>query len=53
MRATPLPFKHNAVRRHRIPQARYRVRNWPHYDAGLRRRGSLTLWLDEAALVGW
>ncbi|MCE3248938.1 MAG: transposase [Geminicoccaceae bacterium] len=48
-----MPFKHNAARRHRIPQARYRVRNWPHYDAGLRRRGSLTLWLDEAALVGW
>ena len=48
-----MPFKHNAARRHRIPRARYRVRNWPHYDAGLRRRGSLTLWLDEAALVGW
>jgi hypothetical protein len=48
-----LPFKHNAARRHRIPRARYRVRNWPRYDAGLRRRGRLTLWLDEAALVGW
>ena len=48
-----MPFKHNAARRHRIPRARYRVRNWPRYDAGLRRRGSLTLWLDEAALVGW
>jgi hypothetical protein len=48
-----LPFKHNAARRHRIPRAQYRVRNWPEYDAGLRRRGDLTLWLDEAAIAGW
>jgi len=39
----PLPFKHHAARRHRIPRAQYRVRNWPAYDAGLRRRGDLTL----------
>jgi hypothetical protein len=48
-----MPFKHNAARRHRIPQARYRVQNWPAYEAGLRRRGDLTLWLDEDALAGW
>ena len=48
-----MPFKHNAARRHRIPQARYRVQNWPAYEAGLKRRGDLTLWLDEAALAGW
>ena len=48
-----MPFKHNAARRHRIPTARYRVRNWREYEAGLKRRGDLTLWLDEAALAGW
>jgi hypothetical protein len=48
-----MPFKHNAARRHRIPRARYRVTNWPAYEAGLRRRGDLTLWLDEASLAGW
>ena len=48
-----MPFKHNSARRHRIPRAQYRVRNWPRYDAGLKRRGDLTLWLDEAALAGW
>ncbi len=48
-----MPFKHNDPRRHRIPQARYRVTNWPTYEAGLRRRGDLTFWLDEAALAGW
>src|SRR6185295_17961771 len=48
-----MPFKFNAARRHRIPKARYRVRNWPEYEAGLRRRGDLTLWIDEAALNMW
>jgi len=48
-----MPFKHHAARRHRIPQARYRVRNWHEYEAGLTRRGDLTLWLDEAAIAGW
>jgi hypothetical protein len=48
-----MPFKFNAARRHRIPRSRYRVRNWPAYEAGLKRRGDLTLWIDEAALDGW
>ena len=48
-----MPFKHNAARRHRIPRTQYRVRNWRQYDAGLRCRGDLTLWLDKAALSGW
>jgi hypothetical protein len=48
-----MPFKHHAARRRHIPQARYRVRNWREYKAGLTRRGDLTLWLDEAAMAGW
>lgn len=48
-----MPFKHNAARRHHIPRSRYRVRNWQAYEAGLQRRGDLTLWVDEAALTGW
>jgi DDE family transposase/cation transport ATPase-like protein len=48
-----MPFKYNAARRHRIPKTRYRVQNWPAYKAGLKRRGDLTLWLDEAALAQW
>src|ERR687889_2443528 len=46
----PLKFNNNRSKRFR---AQYRVRNWPQYDAGLRRRGDLTLWLDEAAIAGW
>src|SRR3954471_9011516 len=48
-----MPFKHNAARRHRIPKTRYRIQNWPAYEAGLKRRGDLTLWLDDAAIAGW
>ena len=48
-----MPFKHNAVRHHRIPRARYQVTNWPAYEAGLRRRGDLTVWVEDAALAGW
>src|SRR4051794_28354542 len=48
-----MPFKHNAVRRHRIPKTRYRIQNWPAYEAGLKRRGDLTLWLDDSAIASW
>ena len=48
-----MPFKHHAARRHHIPKARYQIHNWPAYEAGLKRRGDLTLWVDEAAVAGW
>jgi hypothetical protein len=34
-------------------KSRYRVRNWAEYEAGLRRRGDLTVWLSDAALDAW
>ncbi|PWC95184.1 transposase, partial [Azospirillum sp. TSO5] len=46
-----MPFKHNAARRHRIPKMRFTVTNWSSYEAGLRRRGSLTFWVDEDAIA--
>ena len=48
-----MPHKHNADRRHHIPKMAFKVRNWPAYEAGLRRRGSLTLWIENAALECW
>src|SRR5664279_1624538 len=48
-----MPNKHNAVRRHHMPKMKFRVKNWAEYDAGLRRRGSLTLWLTPEVLDGW
>lgn len=48
-----MPFKHNAVHRHRIPLQKFRVKNWPEYKAGLRQRGSITFWISEATISGW
>jgi hypothetical protein len=48
-----MPHKHNADRRHHIPKMSFKVRNWPAYEAGLRRRGSLTLWIEDTALECW
>src|SRR5271170_4430620 len=49
----PMPYKFNEGRRHKIPKARYRVTNWPEYDAALVRRGSLTIWFTEEAVAAW
>ena len=48
-----MPHKHNADRRHRIPKRRYKVTNWRDYEAGLRQRGSLTIWFSEEAVAAW
>ena len=48
-----MPHKHNADRRHHIPKMAFKVENWPEYEAGLRLRGSLTLWIEDGALNHW
>src|SRR5271154_4669116 len=49
----PMPYKFNEPRRHKIPTAKYRVTNWPDYDAALVRRGALTVWSTDEALAAW
>src|ERR1035437_2449697 len=51
--ASSMPNKHNASRRRHIPKMKFSVKNWAEYDAGLRRRGSLTLWITAEVLDGW
>jgi hypothetical protein len=48
-----MPHKFNQTRRHKFEKAKYRVSNWRDYEAGLRRRGDVTLWVSESALSGW
>ena len=48
-----MPFKANRDRRHHIPKQRHRVSNWAAYDAGLRARGSLTVWFTAEAIEAW
>ena len=31
----------------------YKTSNWPEYEAGLRQRGSLTVWISQDELKGW
>jgi hypothetical protein len=38
---------------YKYAKSRYRVRNWAEYEAGLQRRGDLTVWLSDAALDAW
>jgi Transposase DDE domain len=49
----PSAGKFNEPRRHKIPTAKYRVTNWPDYDAALVQRGALTVWLTDQAIAVW
>ncbi len=48
-----MPNKFNARSRHHIPKVRFRLTNWREYDAGLRRRGDVRFWIEDAALASW
>ena len=48
-----MPFKHNVSRRRRIGKMKFKLTNWAEYEAGLRRRGSLTLWITAEAISRW
>jgi len=48
-----MPHKANAARRRHIPRSKRRVLNWAEYDAALRQRGSLTVWVTDEAIAHW
>jgi hypothetical protein len=48
-----MPNKFNAKCRHHIPKMKCTVHNWAEYDAALRARGSLTLWVTAEAMDHW
>ncbi|MDQ2762208.1 MAG: IS5 family transposase [Pseudomonadota bacterium] len=48
-----MPFKLNQDCRHHIPRQQHKVTNWPAYEAGLRQRGSLTVWFSDDAIAAW
>lgn len=35
------------------PKAKYHIRNWAMYNESLKKRGSITLWIDEDVLGAW
>ena len=38
---------------YKYAKSRYRVRNWPEYEASLQRRGNLIVWSSDDALDSW
>jgi hypothetical protein len=46
-------MKHPKRSQYKYAKSPYQIRNWPVYEAGLRRRGDLTVWLSDAALDAW
>ncbi|MEA2772742.1 MAG: hypothetical protein QOD93_5704 [Acetobacteraceae bacterium] len=48
-----MAFKANAAGRHHIPKQKRKVTNWAAHDAGLRQRGSLTVWFTDEAIAAW
>jgi hypothetical protein len=48
-----MPHKFNADCRDKIPEQKQRVTNWAEYNEGLRRRGEVTVWISEDAIVLW
>ena len=38
---------------YKYAKSRYRIGNWPEYEAGLCRRDDLTVWLSDEALDAW
>jgi len=48
-----IPFKFHASRRHKIPKARYAVKNCPAYEAALRQRGDIRIWIGDDVEAHW
>ena len=46
-------MKYPKRRQYKHAKSQYRLRNWSEYDAGLQRRGDLTVWLSDVALDAW
>jgi hypothetical protein len=48
-----MPHKFNAGRRDKFLRAKYAVTNWSDYNEALRRRGDVTIWLEDGAAGKW
>lgn len=46
-------MKYPSRRQSKHAKVPYQVRNWAEYEAGLRRRGDITVWFSEEAVQAW
>ena len=47
------PEKARAETENKKPKDKYRVRNWSSYNESLKKRGGITLWVDEDVIQAW
>ncbi len=48
-----MAHKFNASHRHKFDKNKYSVTNWPDYNESRRRRGDVTIWIDERVVNLW
>jgi hypothetical protein len=48
-----MPNKYPKKKGWDVPKQKHKLTNWPEYNAALRRRGEIDLWLSEEAILLW
>ncbi|MGI9489287.1 MAG: transposase [Geminicoccaceae bacterium] len=48
-----MPHKFDPARRHQIPRSRHALKNRPEYEASMRQRGDLRIWIADDVADHW
>ena len=48
-----MPYKHSNSRRHKFKKIQFKVTNWAEYNEALRKRGDISVWMNEDAVIHW
>ena len=48
-----MPNKYANKKGWKVPKQKYKLTNWSEYNAALRRRGAIDVWLSEEAISQW
>jgi len=53
VRSGDAAVQHPKRSQHKYAKSSYKIGKWAAYEAGLRGRGDLTIWLPDDAIQGW
>ena len=48
-----MPYKYKLRSQHHHKKQKYQVTNWLGYNKALKKRGSITLWIDQEVIDNW
>jgi hypothetical protein len=48
-----MPYKYPISKGWNIPKQKYKLSNWPEYNAALRQRGRIEVWISDEAIEQW